>query len=135
MILGIGLDVVPIERMQRMLDRYGERIQERLFSPGEREFCARRGHPAQHFAARFAAKEGVLKALGAPAGLSWHEMEVRVEASGEPRLCLHGQARLVATARGVRSAHLSLTHAGGIAAAVVVLEGEPPIANEERTSL
>ena len=126
MILGVGLDVVPISRMAAMLARHGERVERRLFSDGERADCAGRAIPAQHYAARFAAKEATLKALGVPAGLRWVEMEVRSEPGGAPRLILSGEAARAARERGVRHQHLSLTHAGDVAAAVVVLEGDAP---------
>ena len=123
-IIGVGLDVVPIARMAAMLARHGARAVDRLFSPAERADCEGRAEPAQHYAARFAAKEAVLKALGAPPGLRWVEMEVRKSDSGRPVLFLSGAAGATAARRGVRAQHLSLTHAGGIAAAVVVLEGD-----------
>ncbi len=121
-IVGVGLDVVPIARMATMLARHGARAVERLFSPAEQADCEKRADPAQHYAARFAAKEATLKALGAPRGLRWVEMEVRTEDSGRPTLFLSGAAVAAAVQRGVSGYHVSLTHAGGIAAAVVVLE-------------
>jgi holo-[acyl-carrier protein] synthase len=123
LIIGIGLDVVPIARMEAMLARHGVRAEERIFTAGERADVAGRAQPAQHFAARFAAKEAVLKALSAPSGLRWVEMEVRSAGDGRPVLLLSGAAAAAAASRGVNAYHLSLTHAGGIAAAVVVLEG------------
>lgn len=126
MILGLGLDVVPISRMAGVLERHGARATRRLFSTAEQEDCATRGSPAQHYAARFAAKEAVLKALGAPPGLRWCEIEVRSARGGAPVLFLSGAAAEAARRRGVTSQHVSLTHAGDVAAAVVVLEGEPP---------
>lgn len=124
MILGVGLDVVPISRMAALLARHGGRAEQRLFSPRERSDCAPRGNPAQHYAARFAAKEACLKALGVPAGLGWKEIEVHSEEGRAPRLVLSGAAARAARERGVQAQHLSLTHAGDVAAAVVVLEGE-----------
>jgi holo-[acyl-carrier protein] synthase len=121
-IVGVGLDVVPIARMAAMLARHGARAEGRLFSAGERADCAHRADPAQHYAARFAAKEAVLKALGAPPGLKWTEIEVRTGDGGRPVLRLSGAAAAAATQMSVRAQHVSLTHAAGIAAAVVVLE-------------
>jgi holo-[acyl-carrier protein] synthase len=123
MIIGLGLDVVPIARMAATLARHGVRIQQRLFTDGERAYCAGRGSPAQHFAARFAAKEALLKALGAPPGLRWREIEIVAGAGGAPLLRLHGATAQAAAARGVVTMHVSLSHAGDVAAAVVVLEG------------
>jgi holo-[acyl-carrier protein] synthase len=122
LIVGIGLDVVPIARVAALLERHGARAEERLFSVGERADCHARAQPAQHYAARFAAKEAVLKALGAPSGLKWVEIEVRSADTGRPVLLLSGAAAAAATQRGVSAHHVSLTHAGGIAAAMVVLE-------------
>jgi holo-[acyl-carrier protein] synthase len=119
----MGLDLVPIARVEAMLARHGRRATERLFSPGERADCDRRAQPAQHYAARFAAKEAVLKALGGPPGLRWVEIEVRSADTGRPLLILSGAAAAAAARRGVVTQHVSLTHAGGMAAAVVVLEG------------
>jgi holo-[acyl-carrier protein] synthase len=125
MIVGVGLDVVPISRMAGLLARHGERAEARLFSPGERADCGRRAQPAQHFAARFAAKEALLKALGAPPGLRWTEIEVRAAPNGAPALLLSGAAAAAASRRGVVAQHVSLTHAADVAAAVVVLESAP----------
>jgi holo-[acyl-carrier protein] synthase len=122
MIRGVGVDLCPVSRVTRILARHPGRFEERVFTPSERAYCESRAVPAQHFAARFAAKEAALKALGAPTGLSWHELEV-VAMGGAPRLALHGAAAAAATALGVRRAHLSLSHAGDSAVAVVVLEG------------
>jgi len=122
MIVGLGLDVVPISRIASMLARYGARVEEKLFSTDERAYCASRGSPAQHFAARFAAKEALLKALGAPPGLRWQEIEIVSGEGGAPELRLSGAAAQAAAARGVGVGHVSLTHAGDVAAAVVVLE-------------
>ena len=122
MIVGIGLDVVPIARIAALLERHGRRAEGRLFSSGERSDCDRRADPAQHYAARFAAKEALLKALGGPPGLKWSEIEIRTADTGRPVLLLSGGAAAAAAQRGVTCQHVSLTHAGGIAAAVVVLE-------------
>ena len=124
MILGVGLDLTPIDRIERLLSRYQGRFQEKVFTVAERAYCGGRARPAEHYAARFAAKEAVLKALGVPPGLSWHELEVSSEEGRPPRLLLSGEAARVAAARGVRRVHLSLTHAGGQSAAVVILEAD-----------
>ena len=124
MILGVGIDLTPIDRIERVLGRYDGRFQERVFTGDERVYCMARARPAEHFAARFAAKEALLKALGVPPGLQWHELEVVSEPERPPRLVIRGAALRAATAMGVKRLHLSLTHAGGQAAAVVVLEGD-----------
>lgn len=127
MILGVGIDLTPVERIERVLGRYHGRFQEKVFTVEERRYCQLRARPAEHFAARFAAKEAVLKALGVPPGLSWHELEVQSEPERPPRLVLSGEALKAAQAQGVQRIHVSLTHAGGQAAAVVILEGDGPV--------
>jgi holo-[acyl-carrier protein] synthase len=122
-ILGVGIDLCPIGRMARALCR--QRFVERIFTPGERAYCQQRGEPAQHFAARFAAKEAALKALGVPSGLRWHELEVQADPSGAPRLVLRGSAAAAAAAAGISRLHLSLTHSADTAAAVVIAQGWP----------
>ena len=123
MIRGIGVDLCPVSRVARIMERHPVRFEERVFTPGERAYCGARGVPAQHYAARFAAKEAALKALGVPKACGWHDLEVAAD-GGAPRLTLHGPAAAAAAARGVRRAHLSLSHAGDTAIAFVVLEGE-----------
>ncbi len=121
MILGIGIDLCPISRMAQAISRHGGRFEARVFTAAERAYCNERGQPAQHFAARFAAKEALLKALLVPPGLSWHELEVQ-SAGGAPRLVLSGEAARAAVRLGVDTLHLSLSHGGDMAAAVVVAE-------------
>ena len=117
MILGVGIDVVDVARFETILDRR-PRLLDRLFTPAERVLA-----PAS-LAARFAAKEAVAKALGAPAGLAWQDCEVISAASGRPWLVLRGTVAAAAAAQGISSWHLSLSHDAGIASAVVVAEGE-----------
>lgn len=126
MLVGVGIDLTPVDRIARLLSRYAGRFEEKIFTPGERAYCRGRGSVAEHFAARFAAKEATLKALGVPAGLSWHELEVVPGSGGKPELVLHGEAARAMVALGVVRLHLSLTHAGGQAAAVVIAEGPGP---------
>jgi holo-[acyl-carrier protein] synthase len=121
-IVGVGVDLTPIERMARAMNSHPGRLEARLFTDGERAYCRAKADPMQHFAARFAAKEAILKALRVPEGLSWHELEV-VSDGGAPRISLTGRAAQAAQAAGVRRMHLSLTHAGGQAMAFVVAEG------------
>ena len=115
MILGVGIDVVDVSRFMESLERtHG--LRDRLFTPSE----AKRA-PAS-LAARFAAKEAIAKALGAPSGLQWHDAEVVSESSGRPQFELRGTVAAACTALGATSVHLSLSHDAGIASAVVVLE-------------
>lgn len=128
MILGLGIDVVDVSRIQRILDGppgRAERFLARCFTPEERAYCDRGRDRAARHAARFAAKEAASKALGAPAGIAWTDVEV-VRGEGAPAIELRGVAAERARAMGVVRALLSLTHDGGIAAAVVALEGAAP---------
>jgi holo-[acyl-carrier protein] synthase len=115
-IVGVGIDVVQVERLERALTRT-PRLAGRLFTAQEQ--AAGR---SESLAARFAAKEAVAKALGAPGGLHWHDAEVVREPGGRPRLVLRGTVAHEATAQGISTWHLSLSHDGGIATAVVVAE-------------
>ncbi len=114
-VIGVGIDVCEIERFEASLERTPA-LRARLFTPAE----AMRG-PAS-LAARFAAKEALAKALGAPGNLEWHDAEVVSEDSGQPRLELRGTVLARADELGVRHVHVSLSHDAGIASAVVVLE-------------
>jgi holo-[acyl-carrier protein] synthase len=115
-VIGVGIDVVEIDRFEASLARTPG-LRERLFTPAEAT------RPPASLAARFAAKEAIAKALGAPVGMAWHDAEVVSESSGRPLLELRGTVRARADALGVTSVHLSLSHDAGIASAVVVLEG------------
>lgn len=115
-IVGVGIDVVQVARLERALTRT-PRLGERLFTDAEREQPR-----SESLAARFAAKEAVAKALGAPGGLRWRDAEVVSEPGGRPRLLLHGAVAEEAAAQGITTWHLSLSHDGGIATAVVVAE-------------
>jgi holo-[acyl-carrier protein] synthase len=126
-ILGVGLDVVEVARIRRLVgtdapEETARRFLARCFTEGERRFCDARTDRATPYAARFAAKEAASKALGAPAGIHWTDVEVLRE-DGAPTLKLSGVADRVARERGVSRIHVSITHDAGIAAAVVVLEG------------
>ena len=116
MIVGVGIDVCDISRFGASLDRTPG-LRDRLFTPAEAT------RPLASLAARFAAKEALAKALGAPVGMSWHDAEIVSESSGRPLLSMHGSVLARADALGVTSVHVSLSHDAGIASAVVVLEG------------
>lgn len=122
MILGTGIDIIAVGRMTRAMKNHEGRLEARLFTDAERAYCRARARPEEHFAARFAAKEAVLKALGVPSGLSWHELEVVNEVGGAPRIVLHGLAATAAERAGVRKLHLSLSHSDGNAVAMVIAE-------------
>jgi len=124
MIVGFGMDVVEIARIARLVegpaDRAG-RFLARCFTPGERAYCDARHDRAGRYAARFAAKEAAVKALGAPPGVTWVDFEVE-RGEGSPALRLHGAARAAADRLEVARVHLTLTHDAGVAAAAVILE-------------
>ena len=124
-IRGIGVDVVQVSRIAEALQRFGERMERRLFTAAELAYCRSFQDPLPHLAARFAAKEAAAKALGTgmSQGVTWKDFEVIQPGGRQPRLELHGQGREVFAALGCTTAHLSLTHDGGVAIATVVLEG------------
>lgn len=115
-IIGIGVDVVDLSRFAQMMQRTPA-VRERLFTPAEAQL------PLHSLGARFAAKEAIAKALGAPAGLGWHDAEVVTAASGAPSWRLRGTVAAHARDLGVQHVHLSMSHDGGIAIAYVVAEG------------
>lgn len=121
MIVAVGIDVVLVARFARALERT-PLLADRLFTESERVTPS--GHPRspESLAARFAAKEAVAKALGAPTGLSWHDCEVVADPDGRPWLTVCGTVAAAAAERGVSRWHLSLSHDGGIASAMVVAE-------------
>ena len=125
MILGIGLDLVELSRIRAALERHADAFIRRIYTPTEAEYCRRMKDPVPHFAARFAAKEALSKALGTGIGpgAGWQDIEVFRADSGTPGLRLGGAAGDSAAALGVEKSHLSITHTGNIAAAVVILEG------------
>lgn len=126
-ILGLGLDLVELARIERLLRRHGEAVVRRICRAGEaRSWSGAAG--AAHVAGLFAAKEATMKALGTgwTAGVGFRQIEVRRDDLGAPRLILHGAAAARAAELGVGRLHLSITHDGVSAAAVVVLEREKP---------
>ena len=129
MLLGMGTDLVEIARMQRSIDRFGDRFLERVFTVGEIAYCMKKKGFAESFAARFAAKEAGAKALGTGIshGVSWREFEVTRAPSGKPSLVLAGRAAQLAEAMGVGRISLSLTHSRELAMAVVVMEGDETV--------
>lgn len=118
MIVGIGVDVVDVERFSASLERTPG-LRARLFTDAEAAL------PVESLAARFAAKEAIAKALGAPAGLSWRDCEVVRGDGRRPEFVLRGTVEAAASALGVTRTHLSLAHDGGLATAYVILEGDP----------
>ena len=124
-ILGLGLDLVDRQRIQRLLERHGEAFLRRVFLDGEVRPGIGEAGKAAHVAGLFAAKEATMKALGTgwAEGVGFRQIEVLRQASGAPSLRLHGEARRRADALGVRNLWLSISHDGASAVAVVILEG------------
>jgi holo-[acyl-carrier protein] synthase len=124
MVLGLGSDLIEIQRIAASVDRFGDRFLHRVFTAGEIAYCQRKKNAAESLAARFAAKEAAAKALGTGIshGIAWPEIEVRREASGRPTLHWTGRALEMAKKLGVRRSSLSLTHSKDMAMAVVLLE-------------
>jgi holo-[acyl-carrier protein] synthase len=121
-VVGLGMDVCSVERIRQVLaGPRGARFVQRVFTDTEHHLCRQRADAASAYAARFAAKEAFVKALGAPPGLRWRDIEVTRGEGGAPGLALAGVAQKVLVQRGAR-VHLSLSHDGGVAAAVVIVE-------------
>jgi len=114
-VIGVGIDVVDIDRFVQSLERTPP-LRERLFTPAEAV------RPPASLAARFAAKEALAKALGAPVGMAWHDAEIVSEDTGRPLFQIRGTVAAQAKQLGVAHVHVSLSHDAGIASAVVVLE-------------
>ena len=124
MLIGTGIDIVEIERIASVIERYGTQFLQRVFTAGEIEYCQRKKNGAESFAARFAAKEAGAKALGTGIqhGVTWKEMEVRRLHGQRPTLHFSGRAQEIAERMGVKRVSLSLTHSKTTAIASVMLE-------------
>jgi holo-[acyl-carrier protein] synthase len=124
MIVGSGIDLAEIKRIEYAVNRFGARFLGRVYTSSEQAYCLRKRKSAESFAARFAAKEAGAKALGTgiSKGVNWLEIEVTREPSGRPGLRFHGRAAQIAERLGVARAALSLTHTNELAVASVVLE-------------
>ena len=128
MIVGVGIDMVEVERMRRLLDRKGERARARLFTAGEIAYAESHPEPERQLAARVAAKEAAYKALSGndlAKAIGWRELEVVSTRGHAPALVLHGRAEIRAAELGVSRIHLSITHTEHMAAAYVVAESLP----------
>lgn len=124
MIVGLGLDIAEIDRIEAAITRHGTPFLERVFTPGEVAYCERYRNKFERYAGRFAAKEAAMKALGTGwrRGVRWRDIEVTRELSGKPTLRLEGVARQVADALGVRNISLTISHSGNWALAEVIFE-------------
>ena len=124
MILGVGIDIIEVSRIQASYERFGERFLKRILHPNEIAYCLSHKAPAPFLAARFAAKEAISKAFGTGIGaeLGWQDMEVGRKPSGEPFVILHAPGQKLLESRGARIVLISLSHTQAHAAAVAVLE-------------
>jgi len=126
MIVGLGLDIAEIDRIEAAIARHGAPFLERLFTPAEVAYCERHKKRYERYAARFAAKEAAMKALGTgwSRGVRWRDIEVTRERSGKPTLVLAGVAREIADRLGVKHIAMTITHSGNLALAQVIFENE-----------
>jgi holo-[acyl-carrier protein] synthase len=123
-ILGLGIDISEVTRIEAAIERHGRAFLERVFTPAEIEYCERYRNRFERYAGRFAAKEAGMKALGTGwrGGIRWVDFEVTRLPSGQPTLALHGKARELAERKGVERIALSITHSGNTALAQVIFE-------------
>jgi holo-[acyl-carrier protein] synthase len=124
MIYGIGVDLVKIKRVERVIERWGDRFIGRVFTSDEKEFCYKRVYPASAFALRFAAKEAFSKAIGfgMRRGIRWRDIEIFHHPGGQPYLKLHGKSAHICREKKITGFHLSLSDEGEYGVAMVVLE-------------
>ena len=124
MIYGIGTDLVMVKRIEEALERWGERFQSKVFTAGEIQYCLQKRNPAPSFAARFAAKEAFVKALGVGMrrGVHWKDVEVQRGPMGKPVLKISGRAREICQKEDIGGFFLSITHDDEYSSAMVVLE-------------
>lgn len=125
MIVGTGVDVVEVARIRAAVERFGNRFMSRVFTPAEVQYCTSKSNASERLAARFAAKEAGMKAIGTGLrhGVSWRDLEVVRDPSGKPSLHLTGKVAEFAARLGCKQVHLSLSHSADHAVAFVILEG------------
>ncbi len=123
-IVGLGLDIAEVDRIEAAIRRHGAPFLERLFTPAEVSYCERHKNRFERYAARFAAKEAAMKALGTgwSQGVRWRDIEVTREVTGKPTLRLAGAARQIAERMGAKNISVSITHSGNLALAQVIFE-------------
>jgi holo-[acyl-carrier protein] synthase len=124
LILGSGIDIIEVQRVEAACEKFGDRFLRRILRPSELAYCLSHKSPGPFLAARFAGKEAISKAFGTGIGrqLGWQDMEICRKASGEPFVVLHGKGQTLLRERGGRIVHLSLSHTAKHAAAVAILE-------------
>lgn len=135
MVLGIGVDIVEIARLEQALAQpHGARLRQRVFTAREIEYCEKTARASERYATRFAAKEAARKAIGAATpvkALGWHEVEIIASSEGAPQLEFHGRAAELVKQLQLTRAHVSLSHGTQQAIAFVVLEGESANASQD----
>ena len=124
MIHGTGLDIIEISRIKHSMQKYSGKFEERVFTSKEIDYCRSKADPSKHFAARFAAKEAVLKSLGTgmAQGITWKDMEILNRESGQPVLNLTGRGRHIFDALNLKDIHISITHDKSYALAQAIAE-------------
>jgi holo-[acyl-carrier protein] synthase len=127
MVIGVGIDIVSTERIKHSLERYGARFQTRIYTSGEIDYCSSRKYPHLHFAARFAAKEALVKALGTGFryGIKHTEIETILNELGKPDILLYETAAAISRQKGITRLSLSLSHNDEQATAIVIAESNP----------
>jgi holo-[acyl-carrier protein] synthase len=125
LIIGLGVDIAEVDRMQAAIERRGEPFLRRVFAEKERAYCERFRNKYEHYAGRFAAKEAAMKALGTGwrRGVRWVDLEVVRQIGGRPTMVLHGEAKKIAERMGVKQIAMSMTHTSTQAFAQVIFEG------------
>ncbi len=125
MIIGLGVDIAEVPRVRAAIERHGDRFLNRVYTPLEIAYCQRRKNRYERFAARFAAKEAAMKALGTGwrRGITWRDFEVSNATSGKPQLKLSGKAQEIYRSMGGNNIALSMTHTAEYALAEVIVEG------------
>lgn len=126
MIVGTGVDITAIARIEEALQKHGERFAKRVCTPAEIAYCEKFKNPAERFAARFAAKEAAFKALGTGwnDGIRWVDVEITHSPSGKPELILRGRAKEIARRLGVTRTAVSISHSGHYVVALVIFESD-----------
>lgn len=124
MILGTGIDIIEVGRIETAHKKFGGRFLKRILRPAELDYCLSHKSPGPHLAARFAGKEAISKAFGTGIGaqLGWQDMEICRKESGEPYVVLHGKGKKLLRQRRGRIVHISLSHTAQFATAVAILE-------------
>jgi holo-[acyl-carrier protein] synthase len=124
LIVGLGLDIAEIDRIEAAITRHGAPILERLYTPAEVAYCESHRNNFERYAGRFAAKEAAMKALGTGwrRGVRWRDIEIIREPSGKPSLALRGAAKQIADGLGVKNISVTITHSGNLALAEVIFE-------------